>query len=318
MNIRVESPALFTTIQDGGRIGFLRFGLPHSGPMDWLAFRAANFLVGNPKDDACIEIGMTSCTIRVESEGLAAVCGAGYRLFHGQRPIPLWMSFLVHPGDELVFEKCSGGNWIYLAMAGGVQSQVWLGSRSVYPRGHLGSLLQAGDQMAVKALSPASRLLAGNRFPERLRPAYSQEIVLQVVEGPDLDRFEDEILEMFFRQPYQASTQSDRMGYRLRGPSLRHIDGADVVSRGLAMGEIQVPGNGQPIVMMADHPTTGGYSVVGAVRKLDWPLLAQCQPGQGEIRFTPTRAAEAQRSLNAKIRQIDSINDEQEDVWLNL
>ena len=314
----MESPALITTVQDSGRQGFLRFGLPPSGPMDWCAFLAANQLVGNSSDDACLEIGMTSCVLQMESEAMAAVCGAGYHLYRGQDQMPLWMSFLLQPRDRLYLEKCPGGNWVYLALAGGIQSEVWLGSRSVYPRGKLGSTLQTDDQLDTKSLSQRSRLLAGQRFPDSLQPAYSQRPLLRVMMGPDEARFKTASINKFFNQTYQVSTQSDRMGYRLSGPSLRHIGGADVVSRGLAMGEIQVPGNGQPIAMMADHPTTGGYTVLGSVCKTDWPLLAQAQPGQAEIRFAPITVPEAQGSLNAIIKKIKSDHPEQEDLWLNL
>jgi antagonist of KipI len=318
MSIRVESPALITSVQDSGRLGYLRFGLPHSGPMDWRAFRAANDLVGNPPDCACLEIGMTSCALQFQCEALAAACGAGYQLFRGNQAIPPWMSFLVHPGDRLVFDKGPGGNWIYLAVAGGIQSEVWLSSRSVYPRGKLGRHLQAGDQLAVVGLTRKGRLLAGRQFPVSLQPAYTPQPLLQVILGSDLERFDEGALETFFNQTYQVSPQSDRMGYRLTGPPLRHVDGADVVSRGMAMGEIQVPGNGQPIVMMADHPTTGGYSSLGAVRKLDWPLLAQSQPGEGQIRFAPTTAPDAQEALKSLIKSIETNHYEQEDVWLAL
>ena len=318
MSIRVESPALITTVQDSGRQGFLRFGVPPSGPMDWWAFLAANQLVGNSSVDACLEIGMTSCVLQMQSEAMAAVCGAGYRLYRGQDRMPLWMSFLLQPGDRLVFEKCPGGNWVYLALTGGIQSEVWLGSRSVYPRGKLGRTLQIDDQLDTKSLSKRSRLLAGQRFPDPLQPAYSQRPLLRVIMGPDEAHFEEASIKQFFNQTYQVSTQSDRMGYRLSGPSLRHIVGADVVSRGLAMGEIQVPGNGQPIVMMADHPTTGGYTVLGAVCKMDWPLLAQAQPDQAEIRFAPITVSEAQGSLITIIENFNSDPTEQEDLWLNL
>ena len=193
-----------------------------------------------------------------------------------------------------------------------------MGSRSVYPRGKLGRTLQAGDQLAVERLPQTSRLLAGQRIPVSRQPAYSQQPLLRVIMGPEEERFEEQSLEKFFSQTYQVSTQSDRMGYRLTGTSLRHIKGADVVSRGLAMGEIQVPGNGQPIVMMADHPTTGGYTVLGSVSKMDWPLLSQSQPGGAEIRFAPIEVPKAQRSLNKIIERLKSNQIEQEDLWRNL
>lgn len=318
MGIRIESAALITSVQDLGRTGCRRFGLPHSGPMDWWAFRAANQLVGNPPSFACIEIGMTSCTLQMESEGLAAVCGAGYQLFRDEKEVPLWMSFLARPGDQIRLDKSSGGNWAYLAFAGGIQSDVWLGSRSVYPRGNLGRMLQDGDRLSIEVLSPQSRILAGQRFPISQQPAYTQQSRLRMIMGPDAERFEVESLENFFNQNYQVSTQSDRMGYRLAGPPLTHVGGADVISRGFAMGEIQVPGNGQPIVMMADHPTTGGYTSLGTIAKVDWPLLAQSQPGNSKIRFNTTTVPEAQESLIGLIQAVESISNEQEDLWLSL
>lgn len=318
MGIRIDSAALITSVQDLGRTGYCRFGLPHSGPMDWWAFRAANQLVGNPPGCACIEIGMTSCTLQMESDGLAAVCGAGYRLLQNEKEMPLWMSFLARRGDRIGLEKISGGNWTYLAIAGGIQSDVWLGSRSVYPRGNLGRTLQDGDRLMTVDLSTQSRILAGRRFPISLQPAYTQAPLLRVIEGPDANRFEVGSVENFFNQTYQVSTQSDRMGYRLDGPPLIHVGRADVVSRGFAMGEIQVPGDGQPIVMMADHPTTGGYTSLGAVVKVDWPLLAQSQPGNSKIRFTTTTVPEAQKSLIELIEKKALNSYEQEDLWLSL
>ncbi len=318
MSIHIETPALAMTVQDSGRQGYLRLGLPHSGPMDWWAFQAGNQLVGNSPETACIEIGMTSCTLQFHCEALAAVCGAGYRLYRDHNQIPLWMSFLVHPGDVLVFEKISGGNWVYLALAGGIQSDVWLGSRSVYPRGKLGRLLQAGDHLAVKKLSQTSRLQAGRRFPAALQPPYSQQPIIRVIPGPDEDRFEEESFEQFFSQIYQVSTQSDRMGFRLTGALLKHRQEADIVSRGLALGEIQAPGSGQPIVMMPDHPTTGGYPVVGAVSKVDLPVLAQSEPVTANIRFSKTGVIAAQQALAALTEQINANLFTEEDLWLNL
>jgi len=301
-------------------MGYRRFGLPYSGPMDWWAHQAANHLVGNPHNAACLEIGMTSSVIRVEAVGLIAVCGAGYQLYINQKARPLWMSFLTRPGDQLTLEKCSGGNWVYLGISGGIQSDVWLGSRSVYPRGNLGRYLGDGDQLTVDRLPPQSRFLAGRNIPVSLRPAYTQTPQLRVIDGPDVDRFHPQSIASLFEQTYQVSTQSDRMGYRLHGQPILHEKGADIVSRGMAMGEIQVPGDGQPIVMMADHPTAGGYTSLGTVAKVDWPLLAQSQPGVAKIRFGKTSVAEAQYYLKDVIDEFQSSQHDfgQEDIWLNL
>ena len=316
--MQVESAALITSIQDSGRTGYLRFGLPPSGPMDWWAFRAANRLVGNPPGSACMEIGMTDCSLRMAGAALVAVCGAGYRVYRDQHEIPLWMSYLVKPGDRIQFIKTSGGSWAYLAVHGGIQSEAWLGSRSIYSRGSLGRCLQDGDELPVAALTSRSRTVAGRTFPVRLQPSYSTQSVLRVIAGPETSRFTSESLADFYTQAYQVSTQSDRMGYRLDGPSIRHTGSADVVSRGMAMGEIQVPGSGQPIVMMADHPTTGGYTSLGAIARVDWPLLAQSSPGEATIRFTRTTLEESQKQLTQLIHAIDSYQYDQEDQWIHL
>ncbi len=318
MRLQIKSAALLMSVQDAGRNGYLRYGLPHSGPMDWWAFRAANLLVGNLAACACIEIGMTDCVIQMEGEALLAVCGAGYRLFRNGQAVPLWMSFLAQPGDQIRLEKCAGGNWVYLAVAGGIQSRAWLGSRSVYPRGNLGRYLRDGDQLPFTELSPQARMLGGRSFSLSMRPGYSQAPILRVVQGPDAARVQPESFEMFFEQTYYVSIQSDRMGYRLSGPPLMHRDGADIVSRGMAMGEIQVPGDGQMIVMMADHPTAGGYASIGTIATVDLPLLAQSQPGNAELRFTAIDIADAQNVRNKNLDDIDAHLYEQEELWLNL
>lgn len=318
MSLIIKTAALITSVQDAGRHGYLRFGLPHSGPMDWWAHRAANRLVGTDPGSACLEIGMTSCALQLATETLVAVCGAGYQVLHNQREVPLWMSFLVQPGDSITLEKTTGGNWVYLAVYGGIRSDAWLGSRSVYPRGNLGRYLQDGDELPAAACPPQARMMAGRGFPQGLRPAYSLEPMLRLIQGPERERFKPASRAAFYNQAYGLSPQSDRMGYRLVGTPLVHQDGADIVSRGMAMGELQVPGDGQPIVMMADHPTTGGYTSLGGIFKVDWPLLAQSQPGLAHIRFQEGDTAEARKSLIQTVQGIDSVQYDQEDSWLHL
>ena len=318
MSILIESAALITSVQDQGRTGYLRFGMPHSGPMDWWALRAANQLVGNSPGAACLEIGMTSCVLRMTGEALVSVCGSGFNVCRNHERVPMWMSFLVRPGDQLRIEKIRGGNWAYLGVSGGIQSEMWLGSRSTYPRGSLGQYLQDGDQLPLSDLSPQGRLLAGRNLPVDLRPSYQEHPLLRVIDGPAQNRFTSASLADFFAKPYEVSTQSDRMGYRLVGMPLIHREGADIISRGMVMGEIQVPGDGQPIVMMADHPTAGGYTSLGAVARVDWPLLAQAQPGSAHIKFTRISVPEAQRALIKTINGMEAFENEQEDLWLNL
>jgi len=318
MTLFVESPALIMSVQDSGRFGFLRFGLPESGPMDWWAFRVANQLLDNMPNSACLEIGFSNTALRVEKDVLLAVCGAGYQVFLNGRQIPLWMSFWAQKDDRLDFEKIPGGNWVYLAVSGGLHSQMWMGSRSVYPRAGLGKLLRNGDQLPFDESPPQSRLDAGCFYPEPIRPAYSSDSKVGVIPGPQYERFTDEAQFVFWSQKFSVTSRSDRMGYRLQGPGLTHRSGADLVSQGMVIGEIQVPSDGQPIVMMPDHPTTGGYTCIGTICRADLPLIAQAQPGMREISFVKISLKEARGKLSKAVKDIDIIEKPQEDVWTNL
>ena len=316
MTARIHAAALIMSIQDSGRPGYRRYGLPPSGPMDAWAFRCANRLVGNIEDCACLEMGFTSSLLQVECDILLAVCGAGYRLMVNDRPMPLWMAVLVKKGDWLSFEKCEGGNWAYLAVAGGFETPVWLGSRSIYPRAGLGRLLCDGDQLALLPIETEARLLSGRTIPSDVRPPYSTYPVIRVLPGPQLNWFDLASQQLFWEEAYRVSSQSDRMGYRLQGPALSHVDSADIVSQGMVCGEIQVPADGQPIVMMPDHPTTGGYASIGTAAKADLPLLAQAEFDKSEIRFKFITISEAQLALGDMEQKIGFPFPSKEDEWL--
>jgi antagonist of KipI len=318
MTLHIHQAALMMTVQDAGRTGYQRFGMPESGPMDGWAFRAANRLVGNAPGAACVEVGFSNAEFALEGNALLAVCGAGYRLWVNRRAIPLWMSFLGKNGDVIRLEKSGGGNWAYLAAAGGVQSEVWMGSRSAYPAAGLGRRLAEGDRLPLQPPSSDAFLLAGRSLPARLRPPYTSRPLIRVVPGPHAGRFQPVSWETFLAGSYAVSPQSDRMGYRLNGPSLAHQRGADLVSQGMVLGEIQVPGDGQPIVMMPDHPTTGGYACIAVVARADLPLLTQVEPGRGALRFTPLSVADAQAAWQQALVGLDSKALFQEDTWTGI
>ncbi|MDF1519724.1 MAG: biotin-dependent carboxyltransferase family protein [Brevefilum sp.] len=318
MTLLIENASLIMSVQDNGRFGFMRFGLPESGPMDWRAFNHANRLVDNPPDNACLEIGFTDASLRVEKDALLAVCGAGYQISLKGRKMPMWMSFWAKKGDLLDFEKTPGGNWAYLAASGGICSQVWMGSRSVYAIGGLGRLLQRGDRILIGKSIHRSRWDAGWFIPQENRPAYDIDISAGVVPGPQYEWFTDEAQTAFWQQKFNVTSRSDRMGYRLRGENLTHRTGADLLSQGMVMGEIQVPPDGQPIVMMPDHPTTGGYTSIGTVCRADLSLIAQAQPGISEISFIEINLNDARDKLTKTIEDIDKIEKPQEDVWTQL
>jgi antagonist of KipI len=318
MTLLVEKAAIFMSIQDLGRFGFRRYGMPESGPIDWWAFRAANKLVNNAPMEACLEIGFTNALLHVETDCLLAVCGAGYQIYHNGRQLPLWMAFATRKGDRIFLEKCSGGNWIYLAVSGGILSQSWMGSRSVYPKAGLGRFLTDGDRMTAGTAPRELIWMAGQAVLDGDRPAYGQDVVVGVMQGPQYQFFTSESQRAFWTRSFSVTSRSDRMGYRLAGPELSCVGETEMVSQGMVLGEIQVPPDGQPIVMMPEHPTTGGYPSIGVIAQVDLPLLAQAQPGITSVQFKPMSLQESQGKFAEAISKINKLENEQEEPWMNL
>ena len=315
MTVHIQQAALLMTVQDGGRRGYQRFGMPESGPMDGWAFRCANRLVGNDSGAACVEIGFSSAELHLAGRSLLTVCGAGYRLLVNDHHLPLWMAFLGKPGDRIRLEKIPGGNWVYLAASGGILSAAWMGSRSAYPAAGLGRQLTEGDRLPLLGSAGEWEGLAGRSIPVAARPAYSSNPLIRVMPGQHLARFKSESWEIFCEGPYSLSPQSDRMGYRLSGPPLAHQTSPDLVSQGMVLGAVQVPGDGQPIVMMPDHPTTGGYACIATVARVDLPLLAQTEPGIGQLRFKLTEITQAQSAWSEATGRMDATDYFEEDTW---
>jgi len=298
MALEVLEAEGLVSVQDPGRLGWGRFGVPRSGPMDAFALRAANALVRNPPQSAVLEIGMGEALLRATQDCVLAVTGAGYRVALSIWDFPLWGTLFVRAGQRLRLIKTEGGNWAYLALAGGIQVTPVLGSRATYLRGNFGGLegrrLQAGDQLESGKSAYATEQLLGRSLPPEVRPAYSQEAVIAVIPGPQIDCFTKRSWRTFLDSSFSVSPESDRMGYRLAGPPIRQRGSADLLSEGMPPGAVQVPANGQPIVMMADCPTSGGYPKIACVASADLPVLAQCQPGSGQVRFRETTVAAAQ------------------------
>ncbi len=294
------------TVQDAGRRGWQKSGVPVSGPMDWYAYRAANALVGNHPTAAALEIGFGEVTLRTQRDCVIAVTGAGFVTSTYVWTFPLWTSFYVRAGWIVNVLKQGNGNWAYLAAAGGFETESVLGSRSAYLRARLGKKLETGD--FLKTGKPARELnaLAARKLSEIKRPSYSQKPVIEVVQGPQGDWFSEEGLNTFYSCAYSVSTASDRMGYRLEGQSVAHLRGADLLSEGMTMGSIQVPANGQPIVMMADCGTTGGYPKIANVVAADLPVLAQVSPRTGCVRFKLTTVEEAQSRYRKMLQNVNN------------
>ncbi|AVX21753.1 biotin-dependent carboxylase uncharacterized domain-containing protein [Carboxydocella sporoproducens DSM 16521] len=310
--IRVIKPGLLTTIQDRGRFGYQQWGIPVAGAMDEYALRIANLLVGNPEGEACLEITLLGPTLEFQAEGVIALTGAdlGARL-NGQ-DLPLWQALQVQKGDKLEFTGVKAGCRVYLAVAGGFEVPVVMGSKSTYVRGQIGGFagrsLRKGDEIGIRVPRVDLRRLINRTVPREYRYEFTNPILVRVVLGPQDDAFTEDGIRTFLEGQYQVTNEADRMGYRLDGPKIQHKTSPDIISDGIVMGSIQVPGHGLPIIMMADRQTTGGYTKIATVITADLNKIAQAKPGDA-IRFQAVSIEEAHEIYRAYEEKIRNVKD---------
>jgi 5-oxoprolinase (ATP-hydrolysing) subunit C len=279
-----------SSVQDGGRFGAQRYGLTPSGAMDRFALAAANCLAGNPQVTAAIEIGPYGASLKARGGAVrVALSGAPRSADIGSRSVAWDTSATIADGETLKLGMARGGSFSYLAIEGGIKGEPVFGSLSVNARAGLGSPyprpLQSGDELDVTAASSG---------PERridLPAAVAGPI--RMVLGPQNDEFSEEAVKLFLDSEWKISATSDRMGYRLEGPVIKHLHGHNIVSDGTVNGSIQVPGNGQPIVLMSDRGTSGGYPKIATVITADFGRFAQIPAGTA-FRFKAVSIEEAQ------------------------
>ncbi|MBI5066823.1 MAG: biotin-dependent carboxyltransferase [Deltaproteobacteria bacterium] len=305
--IALEKAGPLCTVQDLGRPGHRASGMPLAGAMDRLALAGANLLVGNPPGAAGVELSLVGGTWRFEEETLAALCGADMAATLEGEPLAPWCSFRAPRGASLVLGHARSGVRAYLAVRGGIDVPAVLGSRSTYTRARVGGLegraLRGGDRLPVGAAR--GRAPAPRRWPGAPPPCGGP-IALRAIPGPQEDRFTAEGIATFFSESYRVGPANDRMGYRLLGPPVAHLNGADIITDALLPGAVQVPGSGEPIVLMADAQTTGGYARIATVIGPDLRLLAQARPGD-EVRFRPVDQAAAVGALRQERRLLASL-----------
>jgi antagonist of KipI len=307
-HITLVKPGWLTTVQDLGRYGYQQYGVPVSGAMDRRAFIIANRLVGNRDSDAGIEITVKGPELLFEREAVVAVTGADLMPSVNGIGIPLWTSVPVERGSRLVFGAHRAGARSYVAIAGGIDVPIVLGSRSTHilsqTGGMKGRTLVQGDVLISGAPGAHARATIGRSLPERLRPIYSTSTTLRILPGPQRFLFSEDALERLTNNPYRLSNQSDRMGYRLDGPKIAHAGAGQWISEGTAMGALQVPQDGQPILLMADRHTTGGYPKIAVVISIDLHLAAQLMPGE-TVQFRTTTLPAAQALMKAEWTEVD-------------
>jgi len=296
--LEVLEGGMLTTVQDLGRYGYQRYGVPVAGAMDPCALQVANALVENSLDEAALETTIVGPTLRATESCLIAVTGADLSFRVNGRPLPLWMAVFVRRGWIIEFGGRKTGCRAYLAVAGGIDVPPIMGSKSTYLRGGFGGFqgraLRGGDLIPVGQTAFHLPSLAGKEFPQGRIRGYSDAPEVHVVLGPQDDYFTEEGITTFLSSEYEVTPTSDRMGYRLQGPEIAHKGRADIISDGIVLGAVQVPADRQPIVLMADRQTTGGYPKIATVISADVPLLAQCMPGASTVTFKAITVEEAQ------------------------
>ena len=296
--LRVLDPGLHTTVQDLGRIGYQALGVPVSGALDGFALRLGNALVGNPPEKAALEILYSGPALEVVADSVCvAVAGIGAAMaLEGERAhvVPAWQSASLLRGD--VFRIILGVDSVcaYLVVEGGIAVPSVLGSASTYLRAGLGGFegraLRRGDLVPVAGAHASER--AEQHLPAPLLSTGDRPI--RVILGPQQECFSEEAVATLLGAEFRVSTSADRMGMRLEGPRLHHRDGWDIVSDAIATGAIQVPGSGQPILLLADHQTTGGYPKIATVISADLPVVGRRRPGD-KLRFEAVGVAEAEQ-----------------------
>jgi biotin-dependent carboxylase-like uncharacterized protein len=303
-----------SSVQDGGRPGSQRYGLTSGGAMDRLSLAAANTLVGNEALAAAIEIGPFGAAFTArEGSVRVALAGSPRNAEISGRSAAFDTSMTLAAGEALTLGFARGGSFSYLAIEGGIAGEPMFGSLAVNARAGLGSPyprpLQAGDELQVAPANGAAEC--------RIELPAVGNGPIRVVMGPQDDEFSEEAKALFLGSEWKISATSDRMGYRLEGPVIKHLHGHNIVSDGTVNGSIQVPGNGQPIVLMPDRGTSGGYPKIATVITADFPRFAQTPAGHS-FRFKAVGMVEAQaeakkfaellRALPDRLRGLESMD----------
>jgi len=302
---------MLTTVQDTGRWGLQSRGVPVAGPMDPRSHRLANAMVGNAAGAATLEVTLVGPELEFEDERVVAVAGAEFNLMLDGRPVPASTPLVVPAHGRLRFERRVRGTRAYVAVSGGIATRPIFGSRATH-------LISAMGGVDGRALRSGDRLPLGDvaRTPSPRRPPWihrdapislpTGHATVRVLAGPQQQYFAADALDQLQSAPYQIANDSDRMGFRLLGPRLVHARGADIISDATPLGVLQVPASGQPILLMADRQTTGGYPKIATVITADIGLAGQLGPGHS-ISFSVRTARDALAALIEQERALMAI-----------
>lgn len=298
--LEVLKPGMLTTIQDLGRTGYQRYGIVVSGAMDTYAMRMANVLTGNEKNAAVLEITLTGPKFMILKDCKIAITGANLSPAANGKPLPLWTELRLAKGTLLEFGELIEGCRAYLSIAGGFEAPLLMESRSTYLRAEIGGFegrkLRKGDVLHAYSTPQQMKKAYRKSLHSELIPTYSNDMMLRVIKGPQWDAFTEASQHKFLASTYEVSADSDRMGYRLVGERLETVRTQEQITDPIPNGAIQIPSDGQPIVLLADRQTTGGYPKIGVVASVDLSKIAQGKPGD-RVSFAAIEVEESHRLL---------------------
>jgi antagonist of KipI len=311
MHVSVQRAGFLTSVQDVGRTGFRQFGVSTSGALDSFALRVANLLVGNDGGAAGLEITLGGLQLRFEDERIVAWCGGEFDVQIGSQALPAGHVAHLQAGDELKFGRAQIGCRCWLAISGGIDVPVVLGSRSTDLRANFGGIegrtLRDDDTLPLRTQpgsSPPATGISSWTAPHDWASPASRHPSLRFVRGVAWSRFSDVTIQRFTMHEFGVSPDSDRMGVRLDGPELKRQDETDLISEAVAPGTIQVPPSGKPILLLGDCQTIGGYPKIAHVITVDLGIAAQLRAGDG-VRFFEVSLQDAHRLLLERERDLE-------------
>ena len=313
MSIKVLRAGLLASIQDLGRHGYQKYGIIVSGAMDTYSLRIANLLVGNDEGEGALEITLMGPSLKIEKNTLLAITGGNLSPTIDGRPVPMWRPVYIRQDSILNFGACKGGCRSYLAVAGGYDIPTVMGSKSTYLRAEIGGFkgrpLQAGDVLTSGIVSETAKRLIQRFIGEKSAESFLstswyvgenyisqnvQNIIVRITTGNQFVQFTADSQQQLVNCPFKIKTQSDRMGYRLSGPILTLEKPLEMISEAVTFGTVQVPPDGNPIILLADRQTAGGYPKIAQTVLADLPVIAQARPGN-KIHFQKISLDEAEK-----------------------
>jgi antagonist of KipI len=319
VGIRILNPGFHSSIQDLGRIGYQKYGVIVGGSMDHFAHRVSNILVGNPENSPTIEMTIKGAAIEFHQDHLFSICGGELNPVVNGEPIDSWRPIFARKGDILEFGRCQKGCRAYMAVAGGFDIPSVMGSYSTYLRagigGFEGRLLKKGDFLKFKSLGiHPGKLKANWTLSPGFLKKHQKSTLIRYICGQEYSLFSEESQEKFNQEEYFISSKSDRMGYRLEGPKLCLSESIEMISEAVTMGTVQVPPEGQPIILLADRQTIGGYPKIAQIAQVDLPVIAQTKPGD-KVRFQEISLQDAQHLFLHREKEIRILKKQVETIY---